>query len=116
MSNPLAERIHLKVEEGGLRQMGSWDGFRPKRFFAPRPVPSVLYLRRKYFGNHLAKLMLLFSIPGSVIPYKYKANRLLKFIASISLIITWPVIVSQVLLSWAKASEKIKAGPLIEKL
>jgi GT2 family glycosyltransferase len=33
VSNPYAKRLHLKVGTGGLRQMGSWDGFRPKKFF-----------------------------------------------------------------------------------
>jgi len=42
ISNPYSKRIHLKVETGGLRQMGSWDALRPKSLFAPRPVPSVL--------------------------------------------------------------------------
>ena len=42
ISNPYAQRLHLKVGTGGLRQMGSWDGFRPKNWFGPRPVPSVL--------------------------------------------------------------------------
>lgn len=116
VSNSLAERIHLKVSDGGLRQMGSWDGFRPQKIFAPRPVPSVLYLSRKYFGDHLSQLMLLFSVPGSIIPYKNKAKRWLKLIAGFSLIILWPVIMSQVLLSWSRASEKLEAGPLIEKL
>ena len=27
VSNPFAKRLHLKVSSGGLRQMGSWDGF-----------------------------------------------------------------------------------------
>ena len=27
VSNPYAKRLHLKVGSGGLRQMGSWDGF-----------------------------------------------------------------------------------------
>ena len=36
--------------------MGSWDAFRPKSILAPRPVPSVLYYYRKYFGNKAAKL------------------------------------------------------------
>ena len=30
ISNYKAKRIHLKVSQGGLRQMGSWDGWRPK--------------------------------------------------------------------------------------
>jgi len=116
VSNPLAKRVHLKADGGGLRQMGSWDGMRPKKLFAPRPVPSVLYLSRKYFGNELSKLMLLFSVPGSIIPYKYKSKKWLKMIAVISIIIIWPVLLIQVLISWSKASDKLKAGALIDKL
>lgn len=115
VSNPLAKRTHLKASTGGLREQGSWDSFRPTRFFAPRPVPSVLYLSRKYFGNHLSILMLLFSIPGSVIPYKYKSKKWLKVVAGISLILIWPVLLFQVLLAWSKATDKLNAGPLIEK-
>ena len=74
ISNPIAKRVHLKVGTGGLRQMGSWDGFRPKSWLAPRPVPSVLYLTRKYFGNRAARYLLLKSVPPSLIPYKYKRN------------------------------------------
>src|SRR5690606_12763057 len=53
ISNPKAKRVHLKVGQGGLRQMGSWDGWRPKKWNAPRPVPSILYLSRKYHGDKL---------------------------------------------------------------
>ena len=49
ISNPKAKRIHLKVSEGGLRQMGSWDAWSNKKWNEPKPVPSVLYLARKYF-------------------------------------------------------------------
>lgn len=113
VSNPLARRIHLKVAEGGLRQMGSWDGMRPRKILAPRPVPSVLYLSRKYFGNHFSRLKLFFSIPGSVIPYQYKANKWLKVLAGLILLIIWPLVLIQVLISWTKASDKLKAGSLI---
>lgn len=114
VSNHFAKRIHLKAAEGGLRQMGSWDGLRPKKLFAPRPVPSVLYLTRKYFGKHLSILMLMFSVPGSVIPYQYKSSRWLKVLAYFSLLLIWPVILTQVVISWQKASKKLKTGPLIE--
>lgn len=116
VSNPLAGRVHLKVAEGGLRQMGSWDSLRPKKVFAPRPVPSVLYLSRKYFGNHLSKLMLLFSMPGSVIPYNFKSNKWLKVAAGVSLILLWPVLLAQVLASWRKADIKLRQGAKIETL
>lgn len=116
VSNPLAERIHLKVAEGGLRQMGSWDGLRPKTLFAPRPVPSVLYLSRKYYGNHLSLLMLLFSVPGSVVPYKFKSVKYLKALSFLLLIIIWPIILFQVLISWYKAGIKLNKGSRIELL
>jgi glycosyltransferase involved in cell wall biosynthesis len=116
ISNPLAARVHLKVTIGGLRQMGSWDGFRPKKIFAPRPVPSVLFLSRKYFGNHLSSLMLLFSIPDSIVPYRFKANKSLKVIARVILLLLWPVVVSQVIISWQKAGIKLNEGAKIESL
>ena len=46
VSNHKAYRTHLKVESGGLREMGSWDGFRSIKFFKPKPIPSVLYYRK----------------------------------------------------------------------
>ena len=116
VSNPLAGRIHLKVAEGGLRQMGSWDGLRPKKFFAPRPVPSVLYLSRKYFGNHSTKLMLLFTIPGSIVPYKFKSKKWPRILTGISMIILWPFLMLQVLVSWHKADLKLRQGGMIETL
>ena len=116
ISNPFAACEDVKASVGGLRDTGSWDSFRPTSFLAPRPVPSVLYLTRKYFGNHFARLMLLFSIPGSVIPYKFKANKLLKVTAGIALIFSWPVLLLQVFFSWSKATVKLHAGPLIDEL
>jgi len=116
VSNPLAFCRDVKASTGGLREQGSWDSFRTMKIFAPRPVPSVLYLSRKYFGNHLSRLKLLFSIPGSMIPYKFKGNKWLKIFSSISMIILWPLVLIQVMLSWSKATDKLKAGPLIEKL
>lgn len=116
VSNPLASCRDVKASMGGLREHGSWDSFRPGKVFAPRPVPSVLYLSRKYFGNHLSKLMLLFSMPGSVIPYKFKSNKWLKVAAGASLILLWPVLTLQVLLSWSKATDKLNAGPLVDEL
>jgi hypothetical protein len=72
VSNPQAKRIHLKVGQGGLRQMGSWDGWRPKKFLGPRPVPSILYLFRKYHGNGAAVRSILQNVPPSIIPYQFK--------------------------------------------
>jgi len=116
ISNPMAFCKDLKATTGGLRETGSWDSFRPTTFFAARPIPSVLYFARKYFGNHLSKLMLLFAVPGSIVPYKYKAQKSLKFLYGTTLIITWPMILVQVILSWSRASEKLRQGSLIDKL
>jgi len=116
VSNPLAFSRDVKASTGGLRETGSWDSFRPTRVFAPRPVPSILYLTREYFGNHLAILMLMFSLPGSLIPYKYKANKGLKILAYFSFFLIWPLLILQVLLSWQRAGKKIKEGHMIKTL
>jgi glycosyltransferase involved in cell wall biosynthesis len=105
ISNPLAKRIHLKVGEGGLRQMGSWDGWRPKKFFGPRPVPSILYLFRKYHGNVAARWLMLATIPLSLVPYKFKGHKALSIIGAFISILLFPLVLWQVWLSWKKASE-----------
>ncbi|WP_300565207.1 glycosyltransferase family A protein [Flavobacterium sp.] len=110
ISNYKAKRIHLKVSEGGLRQMGSWDGWRPKKLLGPRPVPSVLYLSRKYFGNHLSRFYILHSILPSLVPYQLKGNRFLKMFFFILMPFLFPLVCYQVLKSWKLASQKIKEG------
>lgn len=107
ISNPKAKRIHLKVAEGGLRQMGSWDGWRPKKLFGPRPVPSVLYLSRKYFGNEMSLYFILANVLPSYISYKYKKNKYLKIVAILFFPIFLPIIVFQVLKSWKLASQML---------
>ncbi|GAA4267982.1 glycosyltransferase family 2 protein [Hyunsoonleella aestuarii] len=116
ISNPFAERLHLKVSTGGLRQMGSWDGYRSKKWFAPRPIPSVLYYFRMYFGDKAARLALLRTIPLSVLPYQFKKNKPLLFLGGLLAILISPIIFIQVYRSWQLASKKIKEGPLIKKL
>ena len=108
VSNPYAKRIHLKVGEGGLRQMGSWDGWRPKKFFGPRPVPSILYLFRKYHGNAASRWALLKNVPGSLVPYQFKDNKPMLFISSIGSFLLLPVVFWQLWLSWNKAGELLK--------
>lgn len=114
ISNPRAKRIHLKVSQGGLRQMGSWDGWRPKKWNAPRPVQSVLYLSRKYFGNKRSLLMLIPSVAPSLIPYQFKRNKTLKLLSIFLLPLLFPLLVYQVVKSWRLASEKLKQGGIIE--
>jgi len=116
ISNPLAQRLHLKVGEGGLRQMGSWDAFRTKKLTDPRPIPSVLYLFRKYYGNRLAKLAMLIELPGSIVPYKYKGNKKKLILGSLVTVIISPVILMQVVRSWRRSSKMLQAGPKIERL
>ena len=110
ISNPKAKRIHLKVNEGGLRQMGSWDGWRPKKLFGPRPVPSVLYLSRKYFGTQSSLFFLLHSVLPSLVPYRFKGNRMLKTVAFIMIPFLLPLVCFQVYKSWTLATKKIKEG------
>lgn len=116
VSNPYAKRVHLKVGSGGLREMGSWDAFRPKNIMAPRPIPSVLYLYRNYFGNYRAKLELLRTVPSSVMPYRFKGNKGLKILGLFFSIIMFPFILFQVLKSWRLSSVKLSQGPKIEHL
>lgn len=109
ISNYKAKRVHLKVSEGGLRQMGSWDGWRPKKIVGPRPVPSVLYLSRKYFGNKLTRFYIFKSILPSLIPYKFKGNRILKFITFLFLPLFLPLVIFQVKLSWSRSTKMLNS-------
>jgi glycosyltransferase involved in cell wall biosynthesis len=116
ISNPNATRVHLKVETGGLRQMGSWDAFRPKHFWSPRPIPSTLYLTRKYFGNEVAYNLLFNTIPRSMTSYKYKGNKFMKVIGLILLPLYMPIVFLQVLKSWRLSSVKLQEGDKIGTL
>jgi hypothetical protein len=116
ISNPFAKRIHLKIESGGLRQMGSWDGFRPKSLFSPRPVPSVLYFYRRYFGVKASILVILTSVLPSIVPYRLKKNQGLMLLTFIFLPLLVPIITIQVIRSWNTSSKKIKQGPIISDL
>ena len=116
ISNPYAKRVHLKVSAGGLRQMGSWDAFRPKNFFSPRPIPSVLYLYRKYYGKRAAIYGLFKILPRSIIPYKYKKNQSLMLIGIMISVFLFPMLIVQVNRSWKLASEKLQRGAKIDSL
>ena len=116
ISNPHASRVHLKVGSGGLREMGSWDAFRPKKLFAPRPIPSVLYFFRKYFGRKRAVLALFKSVPLSIIPYRYKKNKKMLILGALISVFLLPFILIQVIISWRLASKKLREGEMIERL
>jgi GT2 family glycosyltransferase len=87
VSNPYAARVHLKVSDGGLREMGSWDGFRPKKWFAAKPVPSVVFLYKKYYPKHLYRNVILLGIMLSNVSYKHKrSNKMLALSIALTLI------------------------------
>lgn len=115
VSNPYAKRLHLKVDQGGLRQMGSWDAFRTSKLLAPRPIPSVLYFYRRYFGNKQARYALMRNIPISIMPYRFKKNKALRLLGALVSILLLPLIVFQVYKSWRLSSNKLNQGPLIEQ-
>src|SRR5690554_3036609 len=116
VSNPYASCIDVKAATGGLRQMGSWDAFRPKKLFAPRPIPSVLYFFRKYFGRKRAVLALFKSVPLSIIPYRYKKNKKMLILGALISVFLLPFILIQVIISWRLASKKLREGEVIERL
>ena len=116
VSNPEAYCLDVKAATGGLREMGSWDAFRPSTFFAPRPIPSVLYFFRSYFGNKASRYAMLRTIPISIFPYQFKKNKPLLLLGAMLTILLIPIVLYQVFKSWNLASKKIEDGPLIETL
>jgi len=117
VSNPLAYCLDVKAPAGGLRHNGgSWDAWRPKKLIAPRPVPSVLYLSRSYFGTRKTLLMIMMSILPSVVPYRFKSNKLLKLLSVLMFPILIPLVSCQVYLSWKLSGKKMKEGNRIEQL
>lgn len=95
ISNYKAPRVHLKVSDGGLREMGSWDGFRPTKWLAPKPIPSVIYLYRKYLPKTLADNGILLGILLSNIPYKHKRNKYMLLISLALSVLKLPLLFIQ---------------------
>jgi glycosyltransferase involved in cell wall biosynthesis len=116
ISNPHAKRIHLKVSSGGLREMGSWDGFRPKSFLKPKPIPSVIYFFKKYFPSEYAREGVILGVLLSIVPYKYKGKRMMLALSVFLTFLLLPLIAYQVLISYRKANEMLRIGSKIEWL
>lgn len=116
VSNPFASCMDVKAGVGGLREMGSWDAFRPTNFFAPRPIPSVLYYFRHYYGSQKTRLALLRTVPLSVFPYEFKQHKVLLVVALFVSVLLLPLVCYQVWRSWCLASIKLEEGPMIENL
>ena len=116
ISNPEAKRNHLKVEHGGLRQMGSWDALRPTNIIKPRPIPSVLYLANQHYEKSTALRYLLTSIPFSLSPYSWKSTLKGDLLSLFFFVLFFPLVLFQVLRSWLIACSLIKQGPKIDPL
>lgn len=116
ISNPYAKRIHLKVSSGGLRQMGLWDAFSSNNFFGPKPVPSVLYFYRKYFGKYNTLLFLLKSLPKFILPYKFKNNRFFILLFLLLTVFMLPLTLFNILKSWKLSSRMLSKGEIISTL
>lgn len=116
ISNPYAWCEDVKAPNGGLRQMGSWDAFRPKSWMAPRPVPSVLYFARKYFGNMLAIHTLLIGVPLSILPYRFKRTPYLLVCGSLLFFPFLPFLIFQTGRSWWQSTKMLERGALIKNL
>ncbi|MDR6966999.1 glycosyltransferase involved in cell wall biosynthesis [Flavobacterium arsenatis] len=116
ISNPKAKRIHLKVSQGGLRQMGSWDELRPKKIFASRPIPSVLYLFRKYFGNKNAFQEGIKMASYSFIPYKYKGDSKKRVFFMLITLLVFPLVIYTFSKSWSKSSKMLNSKKYANEL
>ncbi|MEP5253959.1 MAG: glycosyltransferase family A protein [Winogradskyella arenosi] len=116
VSNPLAKRLHLKVGSGGLRDMGQWDAFRTASFLDPRPVPSVLYYFRRYYGDSAARWSLLKTVPISIMPYRFKSSKPMMLFGLLVSIFLLPLVCYQVWSAWGLSSKKLEQGPRIEEL
>ena len=116
ISNYKAARIHLKVDEGGLREMGSWDGFRSKKIFAPKPVPSVTYLFKKYFPKELNRNAIFIGIMLSNVPYKYKRSGKMLFLSALLTVVKSPILLAQYLSSKKIAQKMLQKNIEIKVL
>lgn len=114
VSNPYACCVDVKAPTGGLRQMGSWDSFRPTRFFAPRPVPSILYFVRKYYGNHQAIFLLLKSVPSMLLPYQHRNSKKMLPVSFLAALFLSPLLAIQIGRSWRRSTKMLCQGARIE--
>ncbi len=116
ISNPYSKRVHLKVSAGGLREIGHWDGFRPKKLFAPKPVPSVIYLYKKYFSKKLYRSVILSGIALSNIPYRKKGNTIALLVSIFLAIPKLPLLIFQFRKSLSIANKMLEEGDKIQWL
>ena len=116
ISNPLAFRIHLKVKDGGLREIGSWDGFRQKKFFQPKPVPSVTFQYKKYLPGDLSSHAVLIGLLLSNVHLKHKRDKYMLMLSALLFIIKSPLLFLQYLKSKRIAKQMLQLDNGIHKL
>lgn len=105
ISNCKAHRVHLKAPQGGLRETVSWDAFRPKKVLSPKPIPSVLYLIRKYFPSSSQHQYILQGMMLSNVGYKYKRSMVMMVLSICLFILKIPVLYYQYYISLRKSME-----------
>ncbi len=115
ISNHKAQRIHLKAESGGLRDISGWDSFRPKKMFEPKPVPSVIFLYYKYFPATLARYAILKGMLLSNVSYKYKGSSKMLSLSILLSVIKAPLLYIQFRLS-KKVAKRMLQKKEIEML
>jgi len=116
VSNPNAKRLHLKVSSGGLRDMGSWDGFRPKKWFAPKPIPSVIYFYKKYFPIDFAREGVILGVVMSNVKFHHKSSKSMISFSVLLTIILLPKLLIQVARAYKEANKMLRKGDQIEYL
>ena len=88
--------------------MGSWDGFRPKKWFAPKPIPSVVFLYKKYYPKQLYRSVILLGIMLSNVSYKNKgSNKMLALSIGLT-VIKSPLLLIQFLRARSIANEMLR--------
>ena len=114
INNYRAKRYHFKTPIGGLREISGWDGFRPNGLFKPRPIPSVVYLYRKYWGDSAAVYSIILITPISLMPYRLKGQKFGYIFSILAFLSLFPFILFQLCRAWKISSRMLKAGPKID--
>lgn len=91
ISNPKAYRVHLKADKGGLRESVGWDGWRPKYWWQPKPVPSVLYAYKKYFTKSSYRYTVFLNLLLSHSTYAMKRNAAIRYLSMVIFFISIPL-------------------------
>ncbi len=116
INNPFASCIDVKADQGGFRETGSWDGYRSKSFFDPKPFPSVIYYYRKYWGKKSAIYTLVKLVPLTLVPYSMKNKKSAYTISLVLFFLFFPILFYKAIISWNIASKMLNEGHKISSL